>query len=84
MDKNVHMDFFEVTPILAAGGNPNYLACCTSNKLTNIDNRDFDPRSPAAARGVPATCAGGNHSFRDGLRESQGGLRDARDTSGIG
>jgi hypothetical protein len=33
-----------VTPILAAGGNPNYLGCCTSNKLTNIDNRNFAPR----------------------------------------
>ena len=33
-----------VTPILAAGGNPNYLGCCTSNVLTNIDNKNFAPR----------------------------------------
>jgi hypothetical protein len=39
-----------VTPILAAGGNPNYLGCCTSNKLTNIDNRDFAPRIGLAYR----------------------------------
>ncbi len=39
-----------VSPILAAGGNPNYLGCCTSNKLTNIDNRDFAPRVGLAWR----------------------------------
>ena len=39
-----------VTPILAAGGNPNYLGCCTSNELTNIDNKDFAPRIGLAYR----------------------------------
>jgi hypothetical protein len=39
-----------IAPILAAGGNPTYLGCCTSNKLTNIDNRDFAPRIGIAYR----------------------------------
>jgi hypothetical protein len=39
-----------VAPILAAGGNPNYLGCCTSNKLTNVDDRDFAPRIGLAYR----------------------------------
>ena len=39
-----------IAPILAAGGNPTYLGCCTSNKLTNIDNRDFAPRVGLAYR----------------------------------
>jgi hypothetical protein len=33
-----------VNPILAAGGNPNYLGCCTSNQLVNIDDKNFAPR----------------------------------------
>lgn len=33
-----------VQPILASGGNPNYLQCCTSNQLVSIDNKDFAPR----------------------------------------
>jgi Carboxypeptidase regulatory-like domain len=39
-----------VTPILAAGGNPNYLGCCTSNELVPIDNKDFAPRIGFAFR----------------------------------
>jgi hypothetical protein len=31
-------------PILAGGGNPNYLGCGASNTLVPIDNRDFAPR----------------------------------------
>jgi hypothetical protein len=33
-----------VAPILAAGGNPNYLGCCVSNQLVHIDTKDFAPR----------------------------------------
>jgi hypothetical protein len=33
-----------VTPILQAGGNPNYLGCCVSNQLVHIDTKDFAPR----------------------------------------
>jgi len=33
-----------VTPILAAGGNPNYLGCCVSNQLVKLDKKDFAPR----------------------------------------
>lgn len=31
-------------PILAAGGNPNYLGCCVSNQLVHLDKKDFAPR----------------------------------------
>jgi hypothetical protein len=31
-------------PILAAGGNPNYLGCCVSNQLVRLDKKDFAPR----------------------------------------
>ncbi len=41
-------------PILAAGGNPNYLGCCVSNQLVNIDTKDFAPRIGFAYR-PPAT-----------------------------
>jgi Carboxypeptidase regulatory-like domain len=33
-----------VSPILAAGGNPNYLGCCVSNQLVHLDKKDFAPR----------------------------------------
>ncbi len=33
-----------VKPILAAGGNPNFLQCGASNTLVPIDNKDFAPR----------------------------------------
>lgn len=33
-----------VKPILAQGGNPNYLGCGASNTLVPIDNKDFAPR----------------------------------------
>jgi len=33
-----------VAPILAAGGNPNYLGCCVSNQLVKLDKKDFAPR----------------------------------------
>ena len=32
-------------PILAAGGNPNFLQCGASNTLVPIDNKDFAPRA---------------------------------------
>ncbi len=31
-------------PILAGGGNPNYLGCCVSNQLVHLDKKDFAPR----------------------------------------
>jgi hypothetical protein len=37
-------------PILAAGGNPNFLQCGASNTLTPIDNKDFAPRVGFAYR----------------------------------
>jgi hypothetical protein len=37
-------------PILAAGGNPNYLQCCASNQLVHIDTKDFAPRIGLAYR----------------------------------
>ncbi len=33
-----------VAPILAAGGNPNFLGCCVSNQLVHLDKKDFAPR----------------------------------------
>ena len=39
-----------VTPVLAAGGNPNYLGCCVNNELVPIDNKDFAPRIGFAIR----------------------------------
>jgi hypothetical protein len=42
------------SPILAAGGNPNYLECCTSNQLVHLDTKDFAPRIGLAYR-PPAT-----------------------------
>jgi hypothetical protein len=39
-----------VKPILAAGGNPNFLQCGASNTLTPIDNKDFAPRLGFAYR----------------------------------
>ncbi|HZP04392.1 MAG TPA: carboxypeptidase regulatory-like domain-containing protein [Terracidiphilus sp.] len=41
-------------PILAAGGNPNFLQCGASNTLVPIDNKDFAPRFGFAYR-VPGT-----------------------------
>lgn len=37
-------------PILAAGGNPNFLQCGASNTLVPIDNKDFAPRVGFAYR----------------------------------
>lgn len=37
-------------PILAAGGNPNFLQCGASNTLVPIDNKDFAPRLGFAYR----------------------------------
>ena len=37
-------------PILAAGGNPNFLQCGASNTLVPIDNKDFAPRIGFAYR----------------------------------
>lgn len=37
-------------PILAAGGNPNFLQCGASNTLVPIDNKDFAPRAGFAYR----------------------------------
>ena len=37
-------------PILAAGGNPNYLGCCVSNQLVHLDTKDFAPRIGFAYR----------------------------------
>lgn len=39
-----------VQPILAAGGNPNFLQCGASPTLTPIDNKDFAPRLGFAYR----------------------------------
>jgi hypothetical protein len=39
-----------VKPILAAGGNPNYLGCGASNTLVPIDKKDFAPRIGFAYR----------------------------------
>ena len=39
-----------VNPILAAGGNPNYLGCCASSELVPVDNKDFAPRIGFAFR----------------------------------
>jgi hypothetical protein len=37
-------------PILAAGGNPNFLGCGASNTLVPVDNKDFAPRIGFAYR----------------------------------
>ena len=39
-----------VKPILAAGGNPNFLQCGASNTLVPVDNKDFAPRVGFAYR----------------------------------
>ena len=40
-------------PILAAGGNPNFLQCGASNTLVPIDNKDFGPRIGFAMQATP-------------------------------
>jgi hypothetical protein len=40
-------------PILAAGGNPNFLQCGASNTLVPIDNKDFAPRVGFALQATP-------------------------------
>jgi hypothetical protein len=42
-----------VQPILAAGGNPNFLQCGASNTLVPIDNKDFAPRLGFSLQAMP-------------------------------
>lgn len=54
-------------PILAAGGNPNFLKCGASNTLVPIDNKDFAPRLGFALQAMPKFVVRGGFGIFYGL-----------------
>ncbi len=54
-------------PILAAGGNPNFLQCGASNTLVPIDNKDFAPRLGFAWQAMPKFVVRGGFGIFYGL-----------------
>ncbi len=54
-------------PILAAGGNPNFLQCGASNTLVPIDNKDFAPRAGFALQAMDKLVVRGGYGIFYGL-----------------
>ncbi len=54
-------------PILAAGGNPNFLQCGASDTLVPIDNKDFAPRLGFALQAMPKFVVRGGFGIFYGL-----------------
>ncbi|HEY6448310.1 MAG TPA: carboxypeptidase-like regulatory domain-containing protein [Acidobacteriaceae bacterium] len=54
-------------PILAAGGNPNFLQCGASNTLVPIDNKDFAPRLGFSLQAMPKLVLRGGFGIFYGL-----------------
>ena len=54
-------------PILAAGGNPNFLQCGASNTLVPIDNKDFAPRLGFSFQAMPKLVLRGGFGIFYGL-----------------
>lgn len=54
-------------PILAAGGNPNFLQCGASNTLVPIDNKDFAPRLGFSLQAMPKLVVRGGFGMFYGL-----------------
>lgn len=54
-------------PILAAGGNPNFLQCGASNTLVDIDNKDFGPHVGFSYQAMPKLVLRGGFGIFYGL-----------------
>ncbi|MFP5228826.1 MAG: carboxypeptidase regulatory-like domain-containing protein [Acidobacteriota bacterium] len=54
-------------PILAGGGNPNFLQCGASNTLVPIDNKDFAPRLGFSFQAMPKLVVRGGFGIFYGL-----------------